>query len=100
MPARELRDRDSGVVTKLGWELRAQVVVQSDYIQLFTDSYGCVVFADCLDDFLGLLIGQYFTGTAGVSPASSNAFSQAMIESFSSDQVAFKESGRDAPGPS
>jgi len=44
--------------------------------------------------------GTRFTGTAGVPPASSSAFTQVPVESGSSDKVAFNESGRDARGPS
>jgi hypothetical protein len=40
-----------------------------------------------------------FTGTAGVSPASSNTFTQGAIESGNPGKVAFNESGRDARGP-
>ena len=36
-----------------------------------------------------------FTGTAGVSPASSIKFTQVTAESINSDKVAFNESGRD-----
>ena len=38
-------------------------------------------------------------GTAGVSPAPSNEFTQGWVESDNSENVAFKESGRDARGP-
>ena len=41
-----------------------------------------------------------FTGIAGVSPASSNAFTLEAVESVNSGAVAFDESGRDARGPS
>lgn len=44
--------------------------------------------------------GTANTGTAGVSPASSNAFTQVRVESDNPDYVAFNESGRDARGPS
>jgi predicted Rossmann fold flavoprotein len=40
------------------------------------------------------------TGTAGVSPASSNKFTQDTVERDTPDNVAFNESGRDARGPS
>jgi 4-amino-4-deoxy-L-arabinose transferase-like glycosyltransferase len=40
------------------------------------------------------------TGTAGVPPASSNAFTPASVESANQRRVAFDESGRDARGPS
>jgi hypothetical protein len=40
------------------------------------------------------------TGTAGVSPASSGAFTQSTGESSNSDSVAFRDGGRDARGPS
>ncbi len=41
-----------------------------------------------------------FTGTAGVSPASSDEFTQGAIDSDRPGDVAFDESGRDARGPS
>jgi ATP-dependent exoDNAse (exonuclease V) beta subunit len=41
--------------------------------------------------------GPAHTGTAGVSPASSDEFTQGLVKS---DSVAFHESGRDARGPS
>jgi hypothetical protein len=41
-----------------------------------------------------------FTGTAGVSPASSDKFTQVTAESDNQRDVAFNESGRDARGPS
>jgi hypothetical protein len=47
-----------------------------------------------------LKIGQLNTGTAGVSPASSNIFTQGTVAPLNSDNVAFNESGRDARGPS
>jgi hypothetical protein len=40
------------------------------------------------------------TGTAGVSPASSNEFTRGAAESFNPTGLAFSESGRDARGPS
>jgi len=40
------------------------------------------------------------TGTAGVSPASSDKFAQVTGELVSADRVAFNEGGRDARGPS
>ena len=43
---------------------------------------------------------QLLTGTASVSPASSNAFIQGTIEADHSDHMAFNESGRVARGPS
>ncbi len=45
-------------------------------------------------------IGTADTGTAGVSPASSNTFTQVPVEPDNPDYVAFNESGRDARGPS
>jgi ATP-dependent helicase/nuclease subunit A len=44
--------------------------------------------------------GSAFTGTAGVSPAPTSAFTQVADEPGSSANVAFTESGRDARGPS
>jgi cytoskeletal protein RodZ len=44
--------------------------------------------------------GFALTGTAGVSPASSNKFTLASTESDTSDKMAFNENGRDARGPS
>jgi len=38
-------------------------------------------------------------GTAGASPASSGEFSQGSVESGSSDEVAFNDSGRVTRGP-
>jgi ATP-dependent helicase/nuclease subunit A len=46
------------------------------------------------------IISLVDTGTAGVSPASSNAFTQGTVESDNPGDVAFNESGRDARGPS
>ena len=43
---------------------------------------------------------RVFTGTAGVSPASSIKFTQVTAESVNWDYVAFNEGGRDARGPS
>jgi len=43
--------------------------------------------------------GTADTGTAGVPPASSNAFTPDSVESGYPDKVAFNESGRDARGP-
>ena len=40
------------------------------------------------------------TGTAGVSPASGNAFTRATGEAHSSADLEFNESGRGARGPS
>jgi hypothetical protein len=40
------------------------------------------------------------TGTAGVSPASSNGFMRGAVELFKCNKVAFNESGRGARGPS
>jgi hypothetical protein len=40
------------------------------------------------------------TGIAGVSPASSNGFTQGTVESDKPESVAFNEGGRDARGPS
>jgi hypothetical protein len=45
-------------------------------------------------------VNRAFTGTAGVSPASSSGPIQIAVESVNSDIVAFSESGRDARGPS
>ena len=39
-------------------------------------------------------VGQLNTGTAGVSPASSNIFTQGTVAPLNSDNVAFNESGR------
>jgi len=44
--------------------------------------------------------GPALTGTAGVSPASSNKFTQGLMGSFNFDKVASNECGRDAHGPS
>ena len=44
--------------------------------------------------------GPALTETAGVSPASSNKFTQGLMGSFNFDKVAFNECGRDARGPS
>jgi ATP-dependent helicase/nuclease subunit A len=44
--------------------------------------------------------GTGFAGTAGDSPASSNAFTQDSVESGNSDKVAFQDGGRGARGPS
>jgi hypothetical protein len=52
----------------------------------------------CVDQ--GSQLCNVFTATAGVSPASSTAFTRIGVESIKSVYVAFNESGRDARGPS
>ena len=47
-----------------------------------------------------VITGTGFAGTAGVSPAPSNDYTQGRVESGNAENVAFHKSGRDARGPS
>jgi hypothetical protein len=53
-----------------------------------------------VSSFLPVVSYDRVTGTAGVSPASSDGFTLVAVASFNFGRVAFNESGRDARGPS
>jgi ATP-dependent helicase/nuclease subunit A len=102
---------EAGLWSELGFRLRRPLGVLSGAIDklLITPAVGSVGFDVEIIDFKTNRLRPHISdrsassdlaGTAGVSPASSKAFTQSTIKSENPPNVAFHESGRDARGPS